>query len=59
VLLLGLVLVAAAALRFRLAPSARTSSLRPWVEVFAVTASGGLVAALALTRGVGWLGAGG
>lgn len=41
--------------RFLRAPSARTADLRPAVELFTVVASGGLVAALAVSRGVAWL----
>jgi hypothetical protein len=47
-------LVAAACLRFRLAPSARTARLRPVVEVFAAVATGGFVVALAAARGLSW-----
>lgn len=51
----AVLLVAGASLRFLRAPSPRTSRLRPYVEVFAAVGSGGLVLALALARGVGWL----
>jgi 4-hydroxybenzoate polyprenyltransferase len=55
----ALLLVLAAFLRFRLMPSARTSRLRVPVEVFAVVAAGGLVVALAISRGFAWISAAG
>jgi hypothetical protein len=46
--------VALACGRFLAAPSARTAELRPAVELYAVVASGGLVVALAVARGLAW-----
>jgi 4-hydroxybenzoate polyprenyltransferase len=55
-LLLALAAVLVACTRFLLAPSARTANLRPAVEAYAVASAGGLTLALALSRGVAWLG---
>ena len=54
--LLALVAVFAACTRFLIAPSSRTAGLRPAVELYAVVSAGGLMLALALSRGVAWLG---
>jgi 4-hydroxybenzoate polyprenyltransferase len=53
--LAALLLVLGSCLRFLARPSARTARLRPAVEIYALVASGGLVLALALSRGVAWL----